>query len=174
MATANEPDSQAIGDECSICLVPLSQPGLDKYTTACQHQFHFQCLAKNIQARNNECPLCRTHLDSLVNILNASANTTTPTPLENIAVQQAAPIQQAVPIQATQTQQVTSTETPPLNTSTGVWKTLTQSFSNAFGWLSSSASNTSQPSTTQKKKTSSWRVSFIYNKKKNDYPRVFI
>lgn len=168
MATANETTSQTTDDECSICLVPLSQPGLDKYTTACQHQFHFQCLAKNIQAQNNECPLCRTHLSSLVNILNASANTVTVIPAENVLVQQAAPIEQAVPVQATQTQPVTTLETASQNTSAGIWNTLTHSLSSAVGWWNRTP-NTSVPASAERKKTATWRVSDILKKKKKIY-----
>lgn len=170
MATANETDNQTIGDECSICLVPLSQQGLDIYTTACHHQFHFQCLAKNVQAQNNECPLCRTRLDSLVSILNASANTATPTPTENVPVQQAAPIQiapvqQVAPVQVIQTQQPAPIQTATRTTNTGLWNTLTRSFRNALGW-DNSASNTAVTSAKPKKK-SSWSVSHIHEKKRN-------
>ena len=175
MATANESDNQITGDECSICLVPLSQQGLDIYTTACHHQFHFQCLAKNVQAQNNECPLCRTRLDSLVNILNVSATTATPVPTENVPVQQATPTpvqviqtQQAAPVQVMQTQQVAPTQTASSNYRTSLWDTLTSPFRNAFGW-SNSASNTAGPSIIRKKKTSRWSVSYTCKKKRTHH-----
>lgn len=176
MATANESDNAKVGDECSICLIPLSQPGLDIYTTACHHQFHFQCLAKNVQAQNNECPLCRTRLDSLFNILNPPTNTTPPVPTENVPVQQVPAVdvitqqvvapgpeltQQVPPLETLQTQQAAPIETTSTVGSTGVWNTLTKSFRNAFGWARG-ASNTSTPSTTQKKTKSSWSVSRKY------------
>jgi hypothetical protein len=123
-------------DECSICLSPLKEQGLDIFTTACQHQFHFKCLAKNIQAQNNECPLCRTHLDSLVNILNVSSNTAT-----------------SVPIQVTPIQ---TTSAPAHNT--GIWGTLTRSLSNAFGWVSGS-SNRPTSSANRNNRRSTWNVS---------------
>jgi hypothetical protein len=110
MATANDSNTSNAADECSICLVPLSQQGLDLFTTACHHQFHFQCLAKNVQAQNNECPLCRAPLDSLVSILKATSNIITPVPIDNVPVQQvvpieAAPIQQQLPVQTIPIQQ---------------------------------------------------------------------
>ncbi len=174
MATSTVSDTSNIADECSICLIPLSQQGLDIFTTACQHQFHFQCLAKNVQARNNECPLCRTRLDSLVNILNASSNTVTPVPIENEPVQQVtpiqtiptqqiapiqtAPIQQAAPIQTIPTQQIASIQTAPPENSTGVWGALTKSLRNAFGWISS-GSNISIPSANPNNRASKSNVS---------------
>jgi hypothetical protein len=35
-------------------------------TLSCNHKFHLQCLASNIQAQNKECPLCRTAIDASV------------------------------------------------------------------------------------------------------------
>jgi hypothetical protein len=137
MATSNNVD------ECSICLSPLKEQGLDIFTTACQHQFHFKCLAKNIQAQNNECPLCRTHLDSLVNILNASSNTATSVPIQNIPIQQAAPVQ--------------TTPAPAHNT--GIWGTLTRSLSNAFGWVSGGSSSRPTSSANRNNRRSIWNVS---------------
>ena len=64
-------------DPCSICLSPLTQSGKDLYTTSCQHRFHFECLAKSVQAQNNECPLCRAHLDTLTTLLR-------PAPVPNV------------------------------------------------------------------------------------------
>ena len=147
MATANDTDNSNINDECSICLVPLSQQGLDIFTTACHHQFHFQCLAKNIQAQNNECPLCRTGLDSLVNILNASSNTATPVPTDNVPVQQVAPIQ-TVPIQ----QQVpVQSASPPNNT--GVWNSLTHTLRNTLNWVSGNSNVPTSSAKPTKNKT---------------------
>jgi hypothetical protein len=133
MATSNVSDTSNIVQECSICLNPLSEKGLDIFTTACQHQFHFQCLAKNVLARNNECPLCRTHLESLVNILNASSNIITPVPIEN------EPVQQPAPIQTMSIQQITPIQTAPSTNSTGAWGTLTKSLRNLFSCTSSSS-----------------------------------
>lgn len=114
MATPNESQVSNTAEECSICLSSLTQSGLDVFTTACQHKFHFQCLAKNIQAQNNECPLCRTRLESLVNILNSTSNTI--------------PV---VPVQPS-----SSTDTR------GIWATLTRSFSNALTWVSRGSNRT--------------------------------
>jgi len=174
MATSNDSDTSNAAEECSICLIPLSHPGLDIFTTACQHQFHFQCLAKNVQARNNECPLCRTRLDSLVNILNASSNPVTPVTTENVPVQQVepvqtTPIQQVTPIQTTPIQQVTTIQTAPIQqaatiqtvplaNNTSVWDTLTNSVRNAFSWISS-GSNKSAPSANNNNSESKWNVS---------------
>jgi hypothetical protein len=140
MATSNESKTSNTVEECSICLSPLSQQGLDIFTTACQHQFHFQCLAKNIQAQNNECPLCRIRLDSLVNILNASPNTATSVPIQNAPTQQVAPIQ-----------------TAPVTNSSGLWATLTKRLSNMFSW-SSSTSNRPTSSTSRNRSRSTWNV----------------
>lgn len=72
-------------DDCSICLNALT-PGVTLLTLACNHKFHLQCLASNVKAHNNECPLCRNALDtSLVQMLasaavsNPSANLQPPT-----------------------------------------------------------------------------------------------
>jgi hypothetical protein len=174
MATSNDSNTSNTTEECSICLIPLSQEGLDVFTTACHHQFHFQCLAKNVQARNNECPLCRTRLDSLVNILNASSSTVTPVPIENEPVQQVVPIQntptqqpvpiqntpvqQPVPIQTIPIQQPATTQTAPPENNTGVWNTLTKSLRNAFSWINS-GSNTSIPSANHNNRGSERMVS---------------
>jgi hypothetical protein len=174
MATSNDSDTSNTAEECSICLIPLSQQGLDIFTTACQHQFHFQCLAKNVQARNNECPLCRTRLDSLVNILNASSNAVTPVPIDNVPVEQVAPIQtipiqqvtpiqttpiqQVTPIQTTTIQQAATIQTAPLENNTGVWGTLTKSVKNAFSWING-GSNKSVSSADNDNSGSKWNVS---------------
>ncbi|CAM4862840.1 unnamed protein product [Rotaria socialis] len=119
MATANYSQTSNTLEECSICLSPLTQQGVDVYTTACLHKFHFQCLVKNVQARNNECPLCRAHLDSLVDILNATSTAASTQAIQNIPTPIPAP-----------------TQAQPPATNTGVWATLTKSMSNAFGWIS--------------------------------------
>ncbi|CAF3331631.1 unnamed protein product [Rotaria sp. Silwood2] len=121
MAASNNSQTSNTVDECSICLLPLTQQGLDIFTTACKHQFHFQCLAKNVQAKNNECPLCRTRLDSLVDLLNTSSNVNTSVPIQQVLAQPALPIQAS----------------PPQANNTGVWSTLTKSLSNAFSWITS-------------------------------------
>lgn len=72
-------------DDCTICLNALA-PGANLITLSCNHKFHLQCLATNVQAQNKLCPLCRATLDqSVVQILAGS--TATPTPTQ----QQAAP-----------------------------------------------------------------------------------
>ncbi|UJR17454.1 hypothetical protein I4U23_004349 [Adineta vaga] len=61
-----------LSDNCAICLLPLS---LDTalLTLSCNHKFHFQCLASNIQAQNKVCPLYRTAIDaSIVGLLTTS------------------------------------------------------------------------------------------------------
>ncbi len=56
-------------DECSICLNALA-PGSPLLTLSCNHKFHLQCLASNLQAQNRECPLCRATVDaSIVQLL---------------------------------------------------------------------------------------------------------
>ncbi|CAF4069220.1 unnamed protein product [Rotaria sp. Silwood2] len=120
MATSNNSQTSNTIDTCSICLSSLKQQGLDIFATACKHQFHFQCLAKNVQAQNNECPLCRTRLDSLVNIINAPSNTNT-----------------SVPMQQIPTQSVISIQTPRSANRRGAWRTLTKSLSNAFSCINS-------------------------------------
>jgi hypothetical protein len=138
MATSQDSVSSNTTEECSICLGSLSQQGKDTYTTACQHTFHFQCLAKHVQAQNSECPLCRTRLDSLVDVINTSSNNSMPSPpIQNV------PIQQPV--------------APPEN-NTGVWGTLTKSLSSAFGWISG-RSNQSASTANPTNRRSTWSVS---------------
>ncbi|CAF1185361.1 unnamed protein product [Adineta ricciae] len=50
-------------DDCSICLNSLTSNSI-LLTLTCNHRFHLQCLASNIQARNNVCPLCRSAIDA--------------------------------------------------------------------------------------------------------------
>jgi hypothetical protein len=52
-------------DDCSICLNALA-PGSPMLTLSCNHKFHLQCLASNVQAQNKECPLCRATIDASV------------------------------------------------------------------------------------------------------------
>ncbi|CAF1320341.1 unnamed protein product [Rotaria sordida] len=111
-------------DVCSICLGALVQPGMDLFKTACQHQFHFVCLAKSVEAQNHECPLCRTRLDSLSQIIQ--------TPVQSTS----APVQ--VPIQAAAT---------PSSTASGFWSTLRRSLSNAYSWVSKNSSQSQASST---------------------------
>jgi hypothetical protein len=97
--------------ECSICLSPLSQLGMDVFTTSCQHKFHFQCLAKNVQAQNAECPLCRAHLTALAQLIDVSPGALAATPSQNVPLQQSSPI----PAQ-------------PTSRNSGLWTTLRKSF----------------------------------------------
>ncbi|CAF1183965.1 unnamed protein product [Rotaria sp. Silwood1] len=106
-------------DVCSICLGALVQPGMDLFKTACQHQFHFVCLVKSVEAQNHECPLCRTRLDSLSSIIQ--------TPVQSTS----APVQVSTQAAAT-----------PSSTASGFWSTLRRSLSNAYSWVSK---NSSQP-----------------------------
>ena len=81
-------------DDCSICLNALVS-GTILLTLTCNHKFHLQCLASNVKAHNNECPLCRTVLDaSLIQMLathnNANITTniqqpTAPAPIVNVS-----------------------------------------------------------------------------------------
>lgn len=64
--------SSNTADDCSICLSDLA-PGSALLTLACNHKFHLQCLALNIQASNNTCPLCRVAIDPSVEKLLAGA-----------------------------------------------------------------------------------------------------
>ncbi len=52
-------------DDCSICLNALAL-GSPLLTLSCNHKFHLQCLASNVQAQNKECPLCRVAIDASV------------------------------------------------------------------------------------------------------------
>jgi hypothetical protein len=113
--------SSSDGDVCSICLSALAQPGMDIFKTACQHQFHFACLVKSVAAQNHECPLCRTRLDALSNIIQA--------PVPNVV----APVQS--PSQAV----TSSTATD------GIWSTMRRSVGNAFNWMSRTNQQHSSP-----------------------------
>ncbi|CAF1184811.1 unnamed protein product [Adineta ricciae] len=122
MSTAPN-SSNSDTDVCSICLSSLVQPGMDVFKTACQHQFHFNCLVKSVAAQNHECPLCRTRLDALSSIIHPlAANTIPPVP---------APVQP-----------ITSS-----STNSGIWSTLTRSINNAFNWRTSRNSPSSQTPT---------------------------
>jgi len=74
--STTENSSNPDTDVCSICLGALVQPGMDLFKTACQHQFHFVCLIKSVEAQNHECPLCRTRLDSLSSIIQTQVQST--------------------------------------------------------------------------------------------------
>ena len=66
--------SGSTADDCSICLNALAA-GTTLLTLSCNHKFHLQCLASNVQAHNNQCPLCRTALDtSLIQMLATAGN----------------------------------------------------------------------------------------------------
>ncbi|CAF1924119.1 unnamed protein product [Rotaria magnacalcarata] len=115
MTTADYSQTSNILQECSICLSPLAQQSVDVYTTTCQHKFHFQRLVKNIQARNNVCPLCRTRLDTLVDILNGSVTATGSVFTQNIP-----------------TSIFTQTLIQPTVRKTGIWAKLTKPIRNAL------------------------------------------
>jgi hypothetical protein len=85
MSATSASPSDSTADDCSICLNALA-PGTPLLTLSCNHKFHLQCLASNVKAHNNQCPLCRTALDaSLIQMLagasgaNVSVNIQTPT-----------------------------------------------------------------------------------------------
>ncbi|CAF1361734.1 unnamed protein product [Adineta steineri] len=121
MTTLNISQTSNIDEACSICLSPLTQRDLDVFTTTCRHKFHFQCLTKHIRAKNNQCPLCGTRLNSLVNILNCSSTiTTTTTNKTPLAIRN-------VPIQ-----EVASIQTIPSTNRKNTWTKLTKSLSNVF------------------------------------------
>lgn len=64
-------------DDCSICLNVLAA-GTTLLTLSCNHKFHLQCLASNVKAHNNQCPLCRTALDASLIQMLASAGVANP------------------------------------------------------------------------------------------------
>ncbi len=83
-ATSAAPSGSTV-DDCSICLNALAS-GTPLLTLSCNHKFHLQCLASNVKANNNQCPLCRTAIDApLIQMLagasaaNVSVNVQTPT-----------------------------------------------------------------------------------------------
>lgn len=109
-----------VTDVCSICLSSLIQSGKDLYTTSCQHRFHFECLAKSVQAQNDECPLCRTRLDTLSTLLRSATVATTvatPTPRPTPALIQPRPIS-------------------AVQRSSGLWNTLRRSVASAYRRIS--------------------------------------
>lgn len=61
-------------DICSICISSLVPSGKDIFTTTCGHKFHFDCLIKSVASQNHECPLCRTRLDALTNLIGSTAS----------------------------------------------------------------------------------------------------
>lgn len=96
MATSPNPSAQNT-DDCTICLNSLA-PGTTLLTLSCNHKFHLQCLAANIQASNEECPLCRTKIDpSVLQLLKTKSAPTVPAipfilPVTNVQQTPAAPI----------------------------------------------------------------------------------
>ena len=96
MATSPNPSAQNT-DDCTICLNSLA-PGTTVLTLSCNHKFHLQCLAANIQASNEECPLCRTKIDpSVLQLLKTKSAPTVPAipfilPVTNVQQTPAAPI----------------------------------------------------------------------------------
>ena len=74
--------SASAADDCSICLNTLA-PGTTLLTLSCNHKFHLQCLAANVKAHNNQCPLCRTALDaSLIQMLASAGGANTPVTIQ--------------------------------------------------------------------------------------------
>ena len=59
----------AEGEECAICLDPLTRTGRGRNTLAklrgCGHRFHRGCLDEHVEARGDDatCPFCRGELD---------------------------------------------------------------------------------------------------------------
>ena len=47
-----------INDECAICLECIN-PGKNCCVTDCGHKFHTNCLLKNCEKNNFNCPMCR-------------------------------------------------------------------------------------------------------------------
>ena len=132
--------------ECSICLSSLTQPGMDVFTTSCQHQFHFQCLIKHLQSQNNECPLCRTLLQSLADIVKGPGSSSPVVSVNDIVVQQASSIP-------------TVPEKPRAITRSGLWPTLSASVTRAFRWIGSSTSSLSTLSANASARRSTSNVS---------------
>jgi len=46
-------------ESCCICMEDIRKDGKNVCTTKCGHTFCFDCMAQNICANNNTCPLCR-------------------------------------------------------------------------------------------------------------------
>ncbi|CAF1017086.1 unnamed protein product [Adineta steineri] len=107
--TPSETPSQ-VADDCSICLSTLA-PGTVLLTLSCNHKFHLQCLASNVQAQNKQCPLCRATIDaSIVQLLAGSTAPSTPTrpvylppPLAAVPIQDIPSIEESVDEAALQT-----------------------------------------------------------------------
>ncbi|CAF3647867.1 unnamed protein product [Rotaria sp. Silwood1] len=68
--------SATMPDDCCICLNALA-PGSPLLTLSCNHKFHLQCLALNLKAQHQQCPLCRVNIDTSVIQMLTSANTNT-------------------------------------------------------------------------------------------------
>ena len=116
--------------DCSICLSPLAQQGMDVFTTSCQHQFHFQCLTKHVQSHSNECPLCRTPLQSLADVLKGPSTTLPAVSVNDIVVQQTLSLP-------------TVPEKRRVTTRSGLWPTLRASMTRALSWIGNSTSSLS-------------------------------
>jgi hypothetical protein len=93
---ASSSASNATNDECSICLSALTT-GSPLLTLSCGHKFHLQCLSLNIKAKNKECPLCRSPLETSLSQLLSGVN--------NIVQQRPQPPQPQGPQQQQQQQQ---------------------------------------------------------------------
>ncbi|CAF0751057.1 unnamed protein product [Didymodactylos carnosus] len=76
-------------DICSICLNSMMK-GEALFISACNHHFHFDCIANSVKAHNTECPLCRVPLVSLRNVVAPQPPTPYQIPLQ---VQQRAPLE---------------------------------------------------------------------------------
>jgi hypothetical protein len=60
-----------INDECAICLECVN-PEKNCCVTDCGHKFHTNCLLKNCEKNNFNCPMCRhVMVESINNIHNA-------------------------------------------------------------------------------------------------------
>jgi hypothetical protein len=60
-----------INDECAICLECIN-PRKNCCVTDCGHKFHTNCLLKNCEKNNFNCPMCRhVMVESINNIHNA-------------------------------------------------------------------------------------------------------
>lgn len=91
MSTPSPTPSSNATDDCSICLNALAA-GATLLTLACNHKFHLQCLASNVQAHNNQCPLCRVALDaSLIQILAGANAAVAPAAVQPVIVPVTAP-----------------------------------------------------------------------------------
>lgn len=82
MSAPSPTPSNNSADDCSICLNALAT-GATLLTLACNHKFHLDCLASNVKASNNQCPLCRVALDaSLIQMLTGNHGTAAPATIQ--------------------------------------------------------------------------------------------